>query len=116
MSDKPPAPYPIAWARIQRAKRRVAVGCFGFVGCILLVDAIVPRHSPIRWLMFVPTVFGLAVMIVYLARIRCPNCGERIMLSGRLSRLGPDSARLSDGKCSHCGTQIGPNIAWFDRQ
>jgi predicted RNA-binding Zn-ribbon protein involved in translation (DUF1610 family) len=107
-SDKPPAPYPVAWARVQRAQRRVAIGCIAFVVGVLFVCGSAPRHSPVRWLLLVPAIFGAGIIVAYLGTIRCPHCGERIMWRGPLDRQGPESARLRDGKCSHCGTQIGP--------
>ena len=108
MSDRPPAPYPVAWAKIRQAQRRVAIGWFAFVGFMLLFGSVVPRHSPMRRLLIVPFIFGLGVTLAYFATLRCPHCGERIMFRGRLNRVGPDSATLREGRCSRCGTQIDP--------
>jgi DNA-directed RNA polymerase subunit RPC12/RpoP len=102
MSDKQPAPYPDAWARIQRARSRVNIGLLAFIGLELLLQAFVPRHSPRRWLVLVPLLVGAVVMIAYLGRIRCPHCGKGIMLRGR------QPVGLREGKCPHCGTQVGP--------
>ncbi len=104
MSDKMLGPYPVAWARIQQAKRRAAIGTWAFLAFMVLLGMLIPRHSPMRFLMLVPAVIGATALVAYLAKFRCPHCDARIMVRGRLER----EARLANGKCSHCGTQIGP--------
>ena len=104
MSDKVPAPYPVAWARIQQGKRRAAIGTWTFVAGMMLLGLLTPRHSPMRFLVLVPAAVGAMLLFTYLGKFRCPHCGERVMVKGRLF----GEASLANGQCSHCGTQIGP--------
>jgi predicted RNA-binding Zn-ribbon protein involved in translation (DUF1610 family) len=104
MSDKTNAPYPAAWAEIQQGRRRAAIGTWVFAIGLFFWGVLTPSRSPMRYLVLVPVAIGATILVAYLAKFRCPCCGERVMTRGRFAR----EARLAAGKCSHCGKQIGP--------
>ena len=99
----PPDPYLVAWHKIQRAKKVAVLVLVGFVAVELALGWAPP---PIRrvaiFLMFF--VVG-ALMMWYLARFRCPHCGERFFVRGR---------RQSSGHkvCKHCGIPVGTPSGW----